>query len=830
MRAGVHDGSNMVTSRRSVGLWATVALVGAMLLAWIWPRSVPLAPQGLEISREEAKTIAIERLRELGNPVENPYVVIRLRPDVRLERRLQVSTDTVDLAALQQSELQRMVLVWEVRVYESSALPNAWTYLAHLAVDDGEVLALRQQIQGAQGDASVAESAPAASLPDDGILITRARQALADHGMIPGRFEDDATVRRLDSLGSSSAAVRFQSREAILGDRLAYGLSVYFEATAEGLADRGYEFWYNDPDSDTVDQVFRRSQLVGTSRVVLFYILLPFVAVPFLRRYHDGQLGVRRGVQIAIASVVAGLLITTLGAKTFSSGTNIGFLNRQQTTWLVGGFFFVFQLLGLAILGLMSWSVGEFYCRQRWPQKLASLDALFRGRWDNATVARSALRGTAVGVALAGVYFALSCLRQDAGGWAVGSLLFASAGIDMPATALASVGGIVSYYLPLSLFTCLLLPSWATARLGSTGGLILSLAVAVFLAPLIMVQPLEWGWLIYSVVAMAPVLLFRFGDLLSALLATLVSHLLITLMPVLAAADPGVQSQGYLALLLMTLPFLLSVRHVMTDREFIYAWDDVPPHVRRIAERERQRVEIETARNIQSSILPELPPQLNGVEIAHSYMPASEVGGDFYDVLALDDGRLAVAVGDVAGHGVASGLVMSMARSALAVQVTFEPEVQAVLSTLNRMVYQSARRRLLSTLCYAILDPKAHEIYYASAGHVFPYRVSKDGDVEPLRAASYPLGVRRSIEAPTRTSKVERGDSIFFYSDGLVEATAEDDDEPFGFDRLEASLERHAHLPPKALQAAVLEDVWTYTGRAAQDDDLTVLVLRFSEA
>ena len=183
-----------------------------------------------------------------------------------------------------------------------------------------------------------------------------------------------------------------------------------------------------------------------------------------------------------------------------------------------------------------------------------------------------------------------------------------------------------------------------------------------------------------------------------------------------------------------------------------------------------RRVELETAAGIQSSILPQLPPQLNGVEVAHSYLPATEVGGDFYDVLALDDGRLAVAVGDVAGHGVSSGLVMSMAKSALAVQVAFDPEVQSVFSRLNTMVYQNARRRLLATLCYAVLDPEQRELYFGSAGHLYPYRVSPGGDVQALETASYPLGVRDLIDVRVRTAKLDAGDSVFLYSDGLVEA------------------------------------------------------------
>jgi sigma-B regulation protein RsbU (phosphoserine phosphatase) len=212
--------------------------------------------------------------------------------------------------------------------------------------------------------------------------------------------------------------------------------------------------------------------------------------------------------------------------------------------------------------------------------------------------------------------------------------------------------------------------------------------------------------------------------------------------------------------------------------------------------------------------------------MAHAYRPATEVGGDFYDVLALEDGRLALAVGDVAGHGVSSGLVMSMAKSALAVQVTFRPEVEEVFSTLNRMVYQSARKRLLTTLCYALLDPVSRELFYASAGHLFPYRVSPAGEVQALESVSYPLGVRGDLQVRVRSQRLAAGDMLFLFSDGVVESRPEGSDEQFGFERLELSLSRHAAGGAAGLRDGVLADLDGFVGSVPLEDDLTVLVLQ----
>ena len=118
------------------------------------------------------------------------------------------------------------------------------------------------------------------------------------------------------------------------------------------------------------------------------------------------------------------------------------------------------------------------------------------------------------------------------------------------------------------------------------------------------------------------------------------------------------------------------------------------------------------------------------------------------------------------------------------------------------------------------------ELHYASAGHLYPYRVSLAGQVHGLETASYPLGVRRAIEIRVRNAKLGPSDVVFLCSDGLVEACPETSDEPFGFDRLEASLSRHSGKTPAQLRDAVLDDVRAYCGERPWDDDLTLLVLR----
>jgi Stage II sporulation protein E (SpoIIE) len=487
-------------------------------------------------------------------------------------------------------------------------------------------------------------------------------------------------------------------------------------------------------------------------------------------------------------------------------------------------FAMVFNIIPAALLAFFAWSVGESICRERWGHKLAAFDALFKGDQANETVARASLRGWMAGLLAAGGLAAVLVVLQMAGIQPFTSMLFgASSRWPGPEWVL----GIMVFALPFYLTLVLWLLPISTRRLGKIGGtLITVLLAAVILTPPALVLPFGWLFVLSVLFIAVPILLFLLSDLLTALLAGLVSQVFFSVWPLLIADDSTLQVHGWIALGLLAAPLLPSFRFLGTGKEFVYRYEDIPPHVRRIAERERQRVELETARRIQSSILPELPPRIAGVDIAHAYLPASEVGGDFYDVLALEDGRLAVAVGDVAGHGVSSGLVMSMAKSALAVQVTFDPDVSAVFRTLNRTIYQTARKRLLATLCYAVLDPRRLELLYASAGHLYPYRITAGGKVEPLESVAYPLGVRGEVNILPKEVRLAPGDTLFLLSDGVVEARAEGSEEMFGFERLEASLTRYANRSVEGLRDGVLADVARFTGSAPREDDQTILVLR----
>jgi len=796
---------------RSLTVWLILGALGAVLFAAAMPRAFPFLPRDWQVTRDEAIRIARERLLDLGEPLADPYVIARLQGDPMLERRLLLAGSR----AAEVRHLADRVVSWEVLLYPPGAQREGWTYRAQVA-PSGELVSLLLRLD---------PQAAGALLPPEAAR-QRADTFLTEQGFDLSRF-GEPTVRSQQLARRTDLAVRYPDRRSAPVADGAHGIEVRFA----GDRVAGFAPWVEDPNEIALQQEVQGIELSGVVGLVVLFAALALLAPPFLKRYHEGEIGVRRAAQIFVLVLGAGLGYLLLTAQASSQGTGFGFATRAQLTWLFGLFYTLMALVPSALLAFFGWSVGESICRERWGHKLAAFDALFQRDWANATVARSALCGVMAGLAIAGGMAALFLPLQRFGAWPMASVLLGGAG-GLPGAEIPL--GLLCFALPSMLAVALCLLPALVRRLGPVAGAAAALPGALFLllTPGLMPLPALWVVAVTGAFALALVVLFQVSDLLSTLLAGLMVYTLFSVFALLRAGDPNLQVQGWLALAVVCLPLLASLRSLGSARDFVYRYEDIPPHVRRIAERERQRVELETARRIQSSILPDLPPRLNGVDLAHAYLPASEVGGDFYDVLALEDGRLALAVGDVAGHGVSSGLVMSMAKSALAVQVTFNPDVEAVFNTLNRMVYQTARKRLLTTLCYALLDPRNRELLYASAGHLFPYVVSTGGAVRALESVAYPLGVRGHLQVEPRRVVLDPGDCLFLFSDGLVEARRTDGSgagaggDQFGFQRLEESLQRHAGAGVEGLRDGVLADVERFAGRGPREDDQTLLVLR----
>jgi serine phosphatase RsbU (regulator of sigma subunit) len=247
-------------------------------------------------------------------------------------------------------------------------------------------------------------------------------------------------------------------------------------------------------------------------------------------------------------------------------------------------------------------------------------------------------------------------------------------------------------------------------------------------------------------------------------------------------------------------------------------------------ERERIEQELRVARLIQQTLLPKHVPEIAGWDVADFYQPAREVGGDFYDFLEFEDGHLGIIVGDVTDKGVPAALVMATTRTLLRASAQRLDSPGAVLRQVNDALVPDIPPNMFVTCLYAILEPRTGRLRYANAGQDLPYQRHKGrpGDATELRATGMPLGLMPGMFYEEKEAVLEAGDSVLFYTDGLVEAHDPRRD-MFGIPRLEGFIGAHPGGAP--MIDFLLSELARFTGEEwEQEDDITLVTLQRSEA
>ncbi len=244
-----------------------------------------------------------------------------------------------------------------------------------------------------------------------------------------------------------------------------------------------------------------------------------------------------------------------------------------------------------------------------------------------------------------------------------------------------------------------------------------------------------------------------------------------------------------------------------------------------VADRLSLKNDLEIARQIQQAMLPSGQFTAPGVETAGASRPANTVGGDFYDILPLDDGRLAIALGDVAGKGSPAALLMALSLAMLRTLVDEQLEPAELMTRLNVQVCRQAPRTRFITLFYAVFDPRTGGLIYVSAGHTPPLLLRRLGSCERLTDGGIALGMFDHSTYTAGHATLEIDDLVGIYSDGITEAE-NPAGTPFDESGLEGALKSSRMLATSAIPAAILRSVEQYTADTRLADDLTILVLR----
>jgi serine phosphatase RsbU (regulator of sigma subunit) len=340
-------------------------------------------------------------------------------------------------------------------------------------------------------------------------------------------------------------------------------------------------------------------------------------------------------------------------------------------------------------------------------------------------------------------------------------------------------------------------------------------------------SPSSLSWSIPFGVA-ACLLVTRRG-LLTAAMATFAFSAFFYGIPLLLVGSTGEHVAGAVGLALVTLAPVLALvaGHRLPEVEVREA---PPARLSLMLEQARRQEELSIAHRVQSGLLPARDPDVEGFDVAGTCLPASEIGGDYFDYFKLADGRFGVAVGDVSGKGVPAAFFMTMTKGFMEVAAAEEREPAGVLGQANGHLRDTLARGTFVTMTYAVLDPESRTVSCARAGHNPPVYVPSDAPPEFVASAGTALGaVSRALFdglLESRRIELKRGDTLVFYTDGVTEAMNADR-ELFGEERLLTALDRlRDGYTARALVDKLIEEIGDFVRGASQHDDITVVVVK----
>lgn len=261
----------------------------------------------------------------------------------------------------------------------------------------------------------------------------------------------------------------------------------------------------------------------------------------------------------------------------------------------------------------------------------------------------------------------------------------------------------------------------------------------------------------------------------------------------------------------------------------LYTYDSMRRQIeeqfRELRDKEVLERQLSIAREVQEQLLPRETPQLADLELHGKCVPARDVGGDYFDFLPVSDGRVGLVVADVSGKGVPAALLVAGIQASVRSLCDMHTHPGELNTRVNDILYRSSSSSRYATAVLGFYDSEGKVFRYCNAGHHPPLRV-RGGAVEPLETeAGFPLGMFEAAEYTESQTRLEAGDLLALFTDGLVEAPNADGEE-FGEERLGRVLRHHAGLPLERICDRVLEELATWSGDLEAHDDATLVLAR----
>ena len=604
---------------------------------------------------------------------------------------------------------------------------------------------------------------------------------------------------------------KWQDEELIAGETLQFTVSLVGDQVSS------YGFAYHVPESYVKENMVETLAIFPSILMFIFLVILMFVML--IKKLRSDEIAIAPGLPFGIATAFALILIFLLSGQQRSMVDLILLLAIAVP--------FVAFVLTLAV------STSDVIAREVWPNKLLTLDALRCKRVYHRYFGESLLRGIALALFTIGI---ITILLK------IGSLLFPLYFLNQ-GTPIAEATGLVpalytlaevtfnTFFLQFTIVLFLISyfaqkfthQKWIAATVAIIWGIGMS-GLGYFT-----VSPFFMAILIKITIATLFILAFLRYDFLTALSGYFLFTLFYKGFPMIISENNFIMMNG-IAIILVFVGIgvfgFLALRKTMTESE-ITRFE--PSYVHRINERIRIQRELEIARDVQLSFLPRMMPEIDGLDIATICIPATEVGGDYYDFVDLGDNKLGIAIGDVSGKGISAAFYMTLTKGFFRSQASLLDSPKEVLIRINQLFYENVERGHFISMIYGVFDMEKFTFTFARAGHnPVIVRRGPNSKSEVLCPSGMALGLekgdlfREVIEE--QHIKLNKDDFFILYTDGFTEAMDSQQYE-FGEERLYKLVENEKGTLAQELSDIIISKIQSFVGRTPQHDDMTMVVI-----
>lgn len=573
-----------------------------------------------------------------------------------------------------------------------------------------------------------------------------------------------------------------------------------------------------------------------TASSIATFVLLVFVIALFLKKYHEGEVGIRTAIGVFVILFAFILLEYMLKFTTIGYGSTIGDVNRFNVRII---FFVISVFIVQAFLAAMvfaAWSVGESSARRGWNKVLKAVDGLIQRKPFTLELANAVTRGYSFGLLFLGLVYGTAAIVASQMNFGLYTIPLLNGVPESFSPSVSAIFLALRVAILNEIVFRLFFISWLREKTKKTWpGILVSSFLWMLVAFILWDFPLGFIHFallfpLYFLISVGLGWILVKYDLLTAIFANFVVLALTYAVPILAASSPFHHFHSLLFLGMLSVPLVLAVIGYVKKDKVEFTPELTPSHIRRISERERMAQELEIARNVQMSLLPKKNPLIEGYDIAGICIPALEVGGDYYDFFHLGNGKFGIAIGDVSGKGVPAAIYMTLTKGILQSHAGEVVSPKEVLNKLNWQMYDNIERNTFVSMFYAVIDMEQHTIRFSRAGHNPAILAQRGSDSNRLLE---PKGIAVGLEKGEKfysfleehEIQLVSGDVLTFYTDGFTEATTKNGDE-YGEDRLISTISQNKDFSANVIIQKVVRAVNQFVGNHPQHDDMTMVVIK----